>query len=191
MRNNGAPGNGMIRCYWVKKLTAIDNALMIEFKKVYEQEEMLPPWLVTGRTILLPKNTRNMQKNYRPIACQNIIYNTGILTRLWSITVSPMTLSQPNKLVVNLEAGDVRMNCCIKKYKKAFDSVPHDCILKSLKLAHVPQKIINTIENLMKVWSTKLYLKETETDIINYLTGFLQGDWVHPYRTRKEGIPRW
>ena len=36
-------------------------------------------------------------------------------------------------------------------YKKAFDSVPHDWILKSLRLCQVPEKIINTIENLMKV----------------------------------------
>ena len=61
-------------------------------------------------------------------------------------------------------------------YKKAFDSVPHDWILKSLRLCQVPEKIINTIENLMKVWSTKLYLKDVESDVIDYLSGVLQGD---------------
>ena len=61
-------------------------------------------------------------------------------------------------------------------YKKAFDSVPHDWILKSLCLCQVPEKIINTIKNLMKVWSTKLYLKDVESDAIDYLSGVLQGD---------------
>ena len=77
MKNNGAPGNDQIRCYCVKQLTATHNALVTEFKKVYERGEILPPWLekvyergkilppwlVTGRTILLPKNENTkMQK---------------------------------------------------------------------------------------------------------------------------------
>ena len=61
-------------------------------------------------------------------------------------------------------------------YKKAFDSVPHDWILKALQLARVPQKIINTIENLMKVWATKLHLSDMITETIKYITGVLQGD---------------
>ena len=65
-------------------------------------------------------------------------------------------------------------------YKKAFDSVPHDWIIKALQLAKVPSKIINAVSKLMKVWATKIILRaenETiETRIINYLTGVLQRD---------------
>ena len=82
MKNNGAPGNDQIRCYWIKKLTATHEAIVEEFRNVYNNGEMLPEWLVMGRTILLPKNTQTeYAKNYRPIACQNILYKlfTGIL----------------------------------------------------------------------------------------------------------------
>ena len=51
-------------------------------RKVYDEGRLLPDWLVTGRTILLPKNRETTNaKNYRPIACQNIMYKlfTGIL----------------------------------------------------------------------------------------------------------------
>ena len=65
-------------------------------------------------------------------------------------------------------------------YKKAFDSVPHDWIIKALQLAKVPPKMSSAISQLMKVWTTKVTLKgenETiETRVINYLTGVLQGD---------------
>ena len=65
-------------------------------------------------------------------------------------------------------------------YKKAFDSVPYDQIIKELQLAKVPSKIIISISQLMKVWATKITLraenKTTETRVINYLTGVLQGD---------------
>ena len=59
-------------------------------------------------------------------------------------------------------------------YKKAFDSVPHDCILKALELAQVLLKITNTIKVLMNTWATKLYLNSIETSIIKYQTGVLQ-----------------
>ena len=39
-------------------------------------------------------------------------------------------------------------------YQKAFDSVPHNWLIKALKLAKVPGKIINAFINPMKKWST-------------------------------------
>ena len=65
-------------------------------------------------------------------------------------------------------------------YKKAFDSVPHDWIVKALQLAKVPPKIINAISKLMRVRATKITLKAEnktiETRIINYLLVALQED---------------
>ena len=56
-------------------------------------------------------------------------------------------------------------------YKKAFDSVSHDWILKALELAQIPLKITNMIKVLMNTWATKLYLSSIETNIIKYQTG--------------------
>ena len=65
-------------------------------------------------------------------------------------------------------------------YKKAFDNVPHSWIIQSLKLAKIPQEIIETIEDLMQKWSTKVYLYgeslSVETNFIDYKQGILQGD---------------
>ena len=61
-------------------------------------------------------------------------------------------------------------------YKKAFDSVPHDWIIKALQLANVPHDIIEIIKSLMSLWSTKLSLNEITTNTIDYLCGILQGD---------------
>ena len=41
IKNNGAPGNDRIRCYWIKRLTSTHPDLLTELNKVYE-EEMLP-----------------------------------------------------------------------------------------------------------------------------------------------------
>ena len=43
---------------------------------------LFPDWLATSKTILLPKSDLTHEaKNYRPIACQNIMYKiyTGII----------------------------------------------------------------------------------------------------------------
>ena len=61
-------------------------------------------------------------------------------------------------------------------YKKAFDSVPHDWIIKALKLAKVPDEIVKTVMNLMEIWSTQLSLNDMTTNLIKYLCGILQGD---------------
>ena len=82
MKNNGAPGNDRIRCYWIKRLTSTHPYLLTELNKIYKEEMMLPDWLATSKTILLPKNDLiHETKNYRPIACQNITYkiSTGII----------------------------------------------------------------------------------------------------------------
>ena len=65
-------------------------------------------------------------------------------------------------------------------YQKAFDSVTHEWLLRSLKLAKVPLQLISAIEELTKHWVTIASLHGTNetmiTEIIKYLNGIFQGD---------------
>ena len=65
-------------------------------------------------------------------------------------------------------------------YLKAFDSIPHSWLIEALRLAKIPEKIINAIDTLTKCWSTNLHIhSETEHlvfDVIHYLKGIFQGD---------------
>ena len=65
-------------------------------------------------------------------------------------------------------------------YKKAFDSVPHSWLIKSLELAKVPSMIIKAVERLTETWSTNAYLLTSKenitTDEIKYQKGILQGN---------------
>ena len=82
MKNDGAPGNDLIRCFRIKKLTSIHNYLVKEFSETIEKGLVLPEWLTICRTSLLPKSEQTSEsKNYRPITCQNVTYKifTGIL----------------------------------------------------------------------------------------------------------------
>ena len=65
-------------------------------------------------------------------------------------------------------------------YKKAFDSVPHEWLMKSLHLAKLPEDLIRATENLTSQWCTVLQLKGEEevieSDIIYFSKGIFQGD---------------
>ena len=50
-------------------------------------------------------------------------------------------------------------------YRKAFDSVPHSQIIKTLHLGKVPGKVLNTILRLMELWATEINLFAEGTNI--------------------------
>ena len=195
MRNIVAPGNDLISNYWIKKLTSTHKPLVRQFNMVYEQNCTLSEWLVTGR---VPKKSLKSSKtaqgkNYRPIASQNITYKlyTGMINSFiidYCATDNIITPEQAgsklgswgctdqlliSKMIILDEAKQQRRNLLMMwfNYKKAFDSVSHDWIVKALELDQVPLKITNMIKVLMNTWATKLYLSSIETNIIKYQTG--------------------
>ena len=64
--------------------------------------------------------------------------------------------------------------------KKAFDSIPHEWVIKSLHLAKLPEDLIRAIEHLTSQWSIVLQLKGEEevivSDIIHFVKGMFQGN---------------
>ena len=198
---NGAPGRDLIRSFWIKKLVATHPGLLEEYKLIFNGEKDIPQWLALCMTILLPKNadTQNA-KNYRPIACQNITYKlfTGIVYTFFEdhcVSNNIITMEQAggkkgswgctdqlmiNKMILE-EVTTHRRNLFNMwfDYKKAFDMIAHDWLIKALELAKLPTKLVNIVKMLMQKWSVIITLNHSEgnivTEIINYLNGLLQG----------------
>ena len=200
--NNKAPGPDRITGYWYKHLSFYRNHLITLYAKSMNGNIEIPKWLTTATTILLPKHIETQRaKNYRPIACQNIMYKmyTGCLNMFLQ------DHCETNKIIATEQAGGKKdvwgcieqllINKMIQQevvkhqrnllvvwmdYQKAFDSISHDWLLKALRLAKVPEKLVIAIEHLMKSWFTKVYLhgktESIETNTIKYLKGVLQGD---------------
>ena len=152
--------------------------------------------------LLLPKNEITSQaKNYRAIALQNTMYK--VYTAL--LTDFIMDHCDKNGIVMEEQAvgkhgnwgcsDQILINKMIQEqvianrknlvtvwldYQKAFDSISHSWLIRSLELAKVPEVIINAIRKLMLKWKTKVFLHgentSAEMDFINYLRGILEGD---------------
>ena len=152
--------------------------------------------------LLLPKNQETAKpQNYRPIALQNAMY------KVYTAIIADFIMEhcERNGIVTEEQAAGKRSSwgCAdqllINKmiyeevvsnrrnlvtvwldYKKAFDSMPDSWIPESLKLAKVPDIIIQAISQLMLKWRTQARLnsekENIETDFIKYLLGILQGD---------------
>ena len=88
-----------------------------------------------------------------------------------------------NKVVAD-EVRNHHRNLCTfwLDYKKAYDSVPFQWILEALRLAKVPEALVESIETLMKSWVVELNLPTKEGNIqigeILYRKGLLQGDYL-------------
>ena len=83
MLNWKAPGRDQIANFWLQQLTEIHTYLATLFNKLIEVGQ-IPEWLITGVTILIPKNENTERpKNYRPITCLPTIYKTitSIITK--------------------------------------------------------------------------------------------------------------
>ena len=67
-------------------------------------------------------------------------------------------------------------------YKKAYDSVPHGWITEAMKLAKIPAKIIEAINQLISKWQTELSIPTVNGKVrigeILYRKGVLQGDYL-------------
>ena len=200
------PGIDKIPNFWLNSLHELHKPLTDSFNKIINDPGNIPDWLTEGTTYLLPKNadTKN-PKNYRPITCLTTTYKilTSIITdRMYTFLEQNSTLPQEQKgckrnsygckdqLLINRM---ILENCRTKKrnlsaawidYKKAFDSVPHDWIIKSLELYKFSPIIANFLTNSMAKWKTRLFLSHQngtiETDFIDIKRGIFQGDSLSP-----------
>ena len=157
----------------------------------------LPMWLSTVRTSLLPKNKEtHIAKNYRPIACLNIMYklytsclNSFISDHVYKNNIITQeqtagkrgvwgTLEQLliNKNIMN-EVRRMRRHLTTiwLDYRKAFDSIPHSWLIKSLKLAKVPDNITNAIENLTQSGYIVLHLNGNNANVASSLIKIIKG----------------
>ena len=90
-----------------------------------------------------------------------------------------------NKMILeNCKKGKRNLSTAWIDYRKAFDSVPHDWIIKSLELYKISPVISKFLKAGMTNWKTRLLLSHNEglskSDFIQIKRGIFQGDSLSP-----------
>ncbi|KAI5731018.1 hypothetical protein M8J77_003330 [Diaphorina citri] len=200
-----APGIDKLTNFWLKYLKCMHKHLAASLQNIMEHPTLAPDWLTQGITYLLPKNENtHVTKNYRPITCLPVLYKllTGIMkskihTHLQEKDLLPVeqkggltgSMGCKDHLLVNkLITEDSKQNKSLGMswidYQKAYDSVPHEWILTSLKIYKINAKTRDLLKSLMESWKTKILVQTNqgriETEEIYIRKGIFQGDALSP-----------
>ena len=69
-------------------------------------------------------------------------------------------------------------------YRKAYDKVHHDRMLRVYRWVGIPDEVIKLVSNLMELWKTRLEIwskgEKMTSRWINIVSGFLQGHSYSP-----------
>lgn len=195
-----APGSDGIHNYWYKKLTCAHLYLLQYLNSWLENPTLMPIFLTQGTTYLIPKGEDTINPSqYRPITCLQTIYKilTACITRLISNHVDNNNiLAEEQKgcrkgskgCKEQLVTDEIILNQAQKKmrnifmsyidYKKAFDSVPHSWLIKTLEIYKVNPNIRNFLKHIMSNWRTTIHLTagNMKTEPIMISRGIFQGD---------------
>ena len=205
-KNRTAPGIDGIQNYWWKKFTSAQKVLAKSSTSLYQDTSRIPEWWPSGRTVLIPK-TKNLsdEKNYRPITCLNTSYKilTGLVAKymrehalvneIWDegqLGAVKGVLGTVDQLIIDRcimeEVKQHHRNLAVAfyDYKKAYDKVHHDWMIRVYDWIRIPRNVIRLIVDLMSKWKTRLEIwngSETMTSRwIRILCGFFQGDSYSP-----------
>ena len=82
MPNWKSPGSDVVQRYWIRNLSNLHNSTALQLDR-YLQENNLPKWMVTGKSLLCIKEIQKgtLVSNFRPITCLPLIWKllTGFL----------------------------------------------------------------------------------------------------------------
>ncbi len=197
-----AAGPDGVQGYWVKNFTSLHSRIAAQLGEVMNNGDP-PEWMTTGRTVLIPKDTRkgNIPSNYRPITCLPIIYK--VMTSMISESVYEHLTR--NNMIPWEQKGCARRSRGTKDqllldksimkdsrerktnlvmgwidYRKAYDMVPHTWITSMLNILKISDNIKRIISGSMKKWKTILESEGQELGEVQIKRGIFQGDSLSP-----------
>ena len=201
-----SPGMDNVPNFWLKNCEALHEDIARCYNKMVREPEETPTLLTKGVTYLLPKTQETkVSKNYRPITCLPTLYKilTSIIAeRTYNHLEESNLLPAEQKgcrkgsygckdqLLINksiledCESKRKNLSTSWIDYRKAFDSVPHSWIIKTMQIYRLCPTLINYITYSMSTWQTTMTLTYSSgsivTNPIRIKRGIFQGDSLSP-----------
>ena len=198
-----APGPDGVQWFWFKRFEALHAVMARELNRCL-QRAVIPAWMNHGRTVLIMKDPAKGAAdatNYRPITCLPVMWKlfSGILSnKIYAHLESESLLTEEQKgcrrgaygtkdqLVIDMatmaDSKKRRTNLAMAwvDYKKAYDMVPHDWILRCLELFAVHKSIRTLMAASMSQWKVDLWSGRDNLGSVAIQRGIFQGDSLSP-----------
>ena len=196
------PGPDGVQGYWIKNLSAMHDRISNQLNECL-QEESVPIWMVTGKTLLCVKEIEkgNIMSNFRPITCLPLLWKllTAVLAdELYRYLDEKKLLPWEQKgcrkgsrgtkdqllidkvIVKNCKRRLTPFGVAWVDYRKAYDLVPHSWIEKSMEMFGVAMNMRRFISGNMKQWNTELMSGNQRLGNVRIRRGIFQGDSLSP-----------
>ena len=204
-RNWSAPGPDKLVNYWWKRAQVLHEGVAKAFVSISERTEDYPAWFSEGKTRLIPKSGEFTRENQRPITCLNNMY-IWFISCLQDHIDSHLTENElmendqrgakakcsgtsdnlmiDRMVTLDCHRGHRNLNMAWVDLKKAYDTVDHKWLSKSMDVHCFPYWLCRVIWQLLKSWNTKIIVRTkcgTETSCtIRFMRGLPQGDALCP-----------
>ena len=171
------------------------------FNDIFKTGEVIPEWVV-GMIVPIHKDGAKLDtSNYRGItliSCLCKLFISILNTRLLSFTKNQRILadsqlgfvpgnrtSDAHILIHNLvrkvcHKNNSKIYSCFVDFKKAFDSIPRDILLKKLEKYGITGKFFNILRNIYTSDKACVKLENVRSDFFNLSLGVRQGCILSP-----------
>lgn len=202
LANWKAPGRDGVQNFWYKNFTNIHIYLAHIINELIQGHITIPNFLTEGLTYLIPKSSNTKDPSqYRPITCLPTLYkiiSSIICNKIYTYLECNNILSDEQKgckkgamgckeqiitdsvIMENARKQKRNLFMTYVDYEKAFDSIPHDWLIKTLLIYGINNNLTQFLKTSMKQWKTRLILNteptSIQTDDISIRRGIFQGD---------------
>ena len=202
MPNWKAPGPDHVQWFWVKKFTSLHGRVATALNRCLCSGNV-PEWMNVGKTVLIQKDPDKgvAPSNYRPITCLPVMWKlfSGVMSdsiyeHLDEKGLFPLeqkgckrgSYGTKDQLMVNKA---VLTDCRRRKtnlamawvdYRKAYDMVPHDWILRCLQLFGVAKNVQHLLMASMAQCRVELWNGRKCLGSVGIRRGIFQGDSLSP-----------
>jgi hypothetical protein len=138
-----SPGNDQIKNYWLKAFPATHRHITKNFNAIIEEPEKAPDWHTTGVTYLIPKSGDSKEvRNHRPIIFLTTMYKTltGIIAKRIPTHLKEQSLVKA--VYEDCRRRNKNLSIAWIDYQKAFDTVPHSWVEKTIEWVRLNSKIL-------------------------------------------------
>ena len=188
-KNWSAPGIDGITNYWWKTLTATRKPLARAMQKWVDDNTTIPQWIAVGRTVLLPKakdlSSEGISAKFmKEHAEENEIWDRNQMGTCQDVLGTVDQLLIDNCIKEEVRIHERNLAVAYYDYRKAYDMVHHDWMLRVYEWMGIPKSVCKVIEQLMVRWKTRLEVfdqgKKVVSRWIEIKRRFLQGDSYSP-----------